>query len=168
MEFPVQHNGEAVGIVTVVEQPQSIQFEVTCALQTEQVMRCYGLRTPEPPLLIGVLEPLSGTLRLQRRLSRQSIGGTLPERYMLLEASQPPPVTDMSPAPLDITTGDPLLDTLVREQVLRVQRLAGYLRLSCPFDAQRAFPLAFAAVACTVEQRSGIWIACLDIPFSAQ
>ncbi len=170
MEFAVHRNGESVGTVTVTETGSQILFEMMCSLFTTEVLRCYGLRAPAPPLLIGIPEPQQGRLYFQKKLSKQSIAGALPTSYVLLDATQELPTTATSlPATEDPSqerlfhTGDALLDIILLEQSVQVQQKGASLHISCPFDAQKPLPLLPLAVICQLEQIETQWYVFLEI-----
>ncbi len=168
MEFAVHRNGESVGTVIVTEQGSQVYFEVTCSLLTTAVLRCYGLRAPAPPLLIGIPEPQQNKLYFRKKLSKQSIGGILPTVYVLLDASQEIPTTivpiaEEPPSACAFHTGDALLDRLLLDSSLQVRQQDTHLHISCPFDTQKPLPLSPVAVLCQLEQIENQWYVFLEI-----
>lgn len=89
MKFTVYQEGVAVGTATITSQKRSVTFDISCDLDTADVLRCFGVTAdPAAPLRIGVMEPKEGKLLLHRNLSYQSLAATgceeqLPSEYYL-------------------------------------------------------------------------------------
>lgn len=179
MEYPVYLTEKMVGTITILENNSGFEFTVHCPFTTLDILRCYGLRKAEQPLLIGVLEPKSGELFLTRRLSKLSLGGSLPTQFILLNASQSPinlfpteyaespPITSNDLPENQSTTpqltGDPLLDNLLKQKKLYIQTTNDTISVACPFDPQKEFVLAFAACCCTLKTLNGTQYAYLTL-----
>lgn len=173
MEYAVCRTGKPVGTIRLTPLGTKTKFSIQCEFLSTEVFRCYGLRSPEPPLLIGVLEPQNHRLCLTRTLSDTAIGGSLPDTYVLLAASEDaaqlssalPADADTAPSSVkDSTvleaenlprTGDVLLDALLAQKLLTYRENPPCV--SCPFHPQKPLPLAFAATACSLEKSEQGW-----------
>lgn len=164
MDFPVYWCGELVGVVAVSETPYAYTFDMRCPLVTTEILRGYGV-TADAPLRIGVLEPQNDVLVLKRTVTRQSVGGVLPQKYYLSNqqaALNTPLWNTKNP------TGDALLDFVLQNGAVQAERLQGVLQLTCPFDSSKPFALAFAFALCAVELREEGAVAVFSSPSVAR
>ena len=85
----VSYRGQTVGQVQVEVQDDGVRFEAECRVQTDDILRLYGLRDGCAPLRIDVAEPVGDSLRVQRTLSWYALrtagytADSLPTRYVL-------------------------------------------------------------------------------------
>ena len=159
----VSRNGEDWGEITVQADGQKVRFHARGALpKYGEILRVWGIRDGAQPLLIGVAEPDGDGLAVVRTMSRQylaSLGYTqLPERYIAgVRASE------ISELP---QVDDPLVRQAMRDKAVRVRREEERDILSCIFEKDHAFPLAFACCCCTVDRGRAqlIWDRKKDCP----
>ena len=143
----VIRNGGDWGSITVHAKGQRVEFDACGTLpKYGEILRVWGLRDGEQPLLIGVAEPDGdGGLRVRRTMSRQYLASLgywpkLPERYAA--------GTDVSE--LWKKQEDPLLKKAMTDSAVTVREENGCTILTCAFSEDRAFPLAFAFCCCPV------------------
>lgn len=137
------------------------------------LLRCYG-DTGGQALLVGLLAPEDGRLRLRRRLTRETLkaagctdgppkafylaerpmeAGRLYEPSLRAEPEKKEPLpqaADTSDA-RPLQTGDAVLDALLSDGAVRAERQGTGVRLRCTFAPDRPFALAPAFVLCRVE-----------------
>ena len=142
------------------------------------LLRCYG-DTGGQALLVGLLAPEDGRLRLRRRLTRETLkaagctdgppkafylaeqpmeAGRLHEPSLQAEPERKEPlpqVADTSAAK-SLQTGDAVLDALLSDGAVRAERQGTGVRLRCTFAPDRPFALAPAFVLCRVEGREAV------------
>lgn len=141
-------NGEDWGEITVNEQGQNVQFHAVGQLpKYGEILRVWGLRKDAQPLLIGVAEPHENNLVIDRKMSKQYLSSLgywpqLPETYA---------VGVHSPEIQQMSIQDPLIIQAKQNEQVQVYREQGRYILSCPFDKNTAFPLAFISCFCTVK-----------------
>ena len=115
------------GAVEIQERAREVCFSVQGAL-TPSVWRVWGIRDGKEPLLIGVPEPSDGQMVLRRTISKSYLARcgywpSLPERY---------------------AAGERFADADGQERT-------GVRCLTCRFDPNRPFDLAYAFSVCTVK-----------------
>lgn len=115
------------GAVEIQERAREVCFSVQGAL-TPSVWRVWGIRDGKEPLLIGVPEPSGGKMVLRRTISKSYLARCgywpiLPERY---------------------AAGERFADADGQERT-------GVRCLTCRFDPNRPFDLAYAFSVCTVK-----------------
>lgn len=162
--------GRTVGRVQVEVQADGVRFTSECRVQTDQILRLYGLRDGCAPLRIDVAEPAGEGLHVGRMLSWHALRAAgytadcLPTRYVL-DAGDGSGLADRS------VTGDSKLDALIARGAASCQAEGQSFRVQVPFAPGKACPLAFALTACTVTD--GQAILCIksvrspDAPFQA-
>ena len=173
MQTEVYFAGGSVGKLDWEADARGVQVDLDCTLCGEgALLRCYGEWASGAVLRIGLPAPKDGRLRLRRRLSRETLKtagcpAAVPQRVYLAAAPEPP-VIRRNPAskaeeieqtaepaqaePLfTVQTGDTVLDALLTEGVVQIERVGDVLRLSCPFASDRPFALAPAFVLCSVR-----------------
>ena len=144
----VSYRGQTVGQIQVEVQDDGVRFEAECRVQTDDILRLYGLRDGCAPLRIDVAEPVGDSLRVQRTLSWYALrtagytADSLPTRYVL-DAGDGSGLAESRPA----VTGDAKLDALIMSGVVRCQPEDGGFCIQAPFAAGQACPLAFALAA---------------------
>lgn len=149
----ISRDGAEWGEMTVREDGQKVHFRARGAPpQYGEILRVWGMRDGAQPLLIGVAEPEDGALTVARTMSRQylaSLGyAQLPERYIAgVRASEAQAGAEDGAEDAD----DPLVRRAMRDEAVRVRREAEREILSCAFQKDRVFPLAFACCCCTVR-----------------
>lgn len=147
----VSYRGKTVGRVEIDTGTHGVHWQAVCRVQTGDVLRLYGLREGCAPLRIDVAEPVGEELHVQRTLSWQTLraagydAGRLPTRYVL-EAGDGRGLQVQSA----VMTGDARLDALIADGTLDCQPDGDGWRVSVPFAAGQACPLAFALTACTL------------------
>lgn len=121
-----------------------------------EILRVWGMRDGHQPLLIGVAEPDGDQLAVNRSMTKQYLASfgywpNLPQQYY---AGIYPPKIQNKPA-----VRDPLIERVMRDKEVDVQKKADIDILSCRFAGDCAFPLAFAACCCTVygDRAQLIW-----------
>lgn len=144
----ISRNGEDWGEITVQTDGQQVKFRAHGALpKYGEILRVWGIRDGAQPLLIGVAEPDGDGLAVSRTMSRQylaSLGYTeLPEQYVA--GVRAPELAEMP------HTDDPLVRQAMQDGTVSVRREEGVDVLSCTFEKNHAFPLAFACCCCTVQ-----------------
>ncbi len=86
MRFPVEYRGQEAGFVEATQDIHGIQFEATCTLHTQEVVRLYA-QAEERSFKIGVLEPENGGLHLKRLWTPETLRSfqitELPRRYYI-------------------------------------------------------------------------------------
>ncbi len=151
MKFPVFYEGKEVGWVDAEQENYSASWEAACKVETEGVLRLYGIKTDRQPLRIGVLEPVpeEGTLHLCRSISKSEMEAagydTLPEAYILTETGQ-----------VSLHTGDAKLDALVDAGQAVCRLCDGKICVSVPFKPGEACRMAFALTACTIQNGEAV------------
>ncbi|WP_394273521.1 hypothetical protein [Butyricicoccus sp.] len=149
----ISRNGEDWGEITVRTDGQQVHFHARGTLpKYGEILRVWGMRDGAQPLLIGVAEPDGDGLAVNRTMSRQylaSLGyAELPERYFAgIRASEIPSGTHAETAQTD----DPLVRQAMQDRAVSVRREEDRDVLSCAFEKNHAFPLAFACCCCTVK-----------------
>lgn len=172
--------GEPVGWLDWEPDGFGVRVAVDCEKPTgaPMLLRCYG-DTGGQALLVGLLAPEDGRLRLRRRLTRETLktaGCTdgPPKAFYLaerpIEAGQQhesplqaepgkkeplPQVSDTLDAK-SLQTGDAILDALLSDGTVRAERQGVGVRLRCTFAPDRPFALAPAFVLCRVEGREAV------------
>ncbi|MGN1014791.1 MAG: hypothetical protein ACI4PM_05485 [Butyricicoccus sp.] len=112
-----------------------------------RIWRVWGCSEGKEPILIGVPEPDGKEMMLHRSLSKQFLKNcgywpNLPQWYVAGEQYLHGAAPDRKASHDGITQ----------------RRWGEYLCLSCPFDPQHEFPLAYAFTVCTVrEGRAEFW-----------
>ena len=124
------------GTVEIQERAREVCFSVQGAL-TPSVWRVWGIRDGKEPLLIGVPEPSGGKMVLRRTISKSYLARCgywpiLPERYAAGERF----------ADADGRTASSAVTERERADVRC---------LTCRFDPNRPFDLAYAFSVCTVK-----------------
>lgn len=145
----ISRNGEDWGEITVQQDAQQVRFHARGTLpKYGEILRVWGLRDGAQPLLIGVAEPDGDALAVNRTMSRQylaSLGyAELPERYAA-GVHAPELSTEQ------VQTDDPLVRQAMKDTTVHVCSEQGIDVLSCVFEKDHAFPLAFACCCCTVH-----------------
>ena len=150
-----------------------MRVAVDCDCPTDApLLRCYGVREGEAPLLIGLPAPEGARLRLTRHLTRETLRAagyleTPPAQFYLAgtgehapapstEPAAPVPAPTPAAAPPRPQTGDSILDRLIEQGSVRVQQDGETVILRCGFAPDRPFALAPAFVLCTVENREAV------------
>lgn len=172
MKAEVRYLGEPVGSLDWTNDAYGALVALDCALTGDPLalLRCYGQTADGGALLIGLPEPRQGRLRLERRLSRETLKAagcehTMPQEFYLAlqpedRAPAPPQKQEDPPEPLQAaqqpehaleTTGEPLLDALIRQGEVQCEMQEGDAVVSCPFAHDQPFALAPAFVLCSVE-----------------
>lgn len=175
MRFGIVYRGQDAGWVAVDADARGMSFQAESAVHTSAVLRLYGLTQAGAPLRIGVLEPENGVLRLNRRLTRETLraaGVEQPPEQYYLEDGQP----GCRPASAAVATeprapagqghhgalsGDPLLSRALRAGAASLVREGDMCVIRAPFAPGRAHPLHFALTACVIEQAADTPIAVL-------
>lgn len=166
----VSYRGKTVGQIQVEVQDNGVRFVAECRVQTNDILRLYGLRDGCAPLRIDVAEPVGDSLRVQRTLSWYALrtagytADSLPTRYVL-DAGDGSGLAESRPA----VTGDVKLDALIMSGVVRCQPEDGGFCIQAPFAAGQACPLAFALTACTVAAGQAVLhVYRKSVPFQAE
>ena len=165
----VSYRGKTVGQIQVEVQSDGVRFVAECRVQTDDILRLYGLRDGCAPLRIDVAEPVGDSLRVQRTLSWYALrtagytADSLPTRYVL-DAGDGSGLTENRPA----VTGDAKLDALITGGMVHCQPEDGGFCIQAPFAAGRACPLAFALTVCTVtDGQAVLHVHRKSVPFQA-
>lgn len=166
VRFPIIYRGKDAGWVAVQQDGRGMMFEAESPVRTLAVLRLYGL-TGADPLLIGVLEPENGILRLRRRITPEALrtaGVQQPPAQYYLEDGQPgcrpdwkktDAISEEKTEKAPIQTGDMLLDHLITSGTVSCVADADGWTLQAPFVPGRAHPLHFALTACMIKQEHG-------------
>lgn len=147
--------GRTVGQVQVEVQTDGVRFTSECRVQTDQILRLYGLRDGCAPLRIDVAEPVGEGLHVGRTLSWHALrtagyaADCLPARYVL-DAGDGSGLIDHP------VTGDGKLDALIVRGAASCQAEGQGFHIQAPFAPGKACPLAFALTACTVTDGQAI------------
>lgn len=175
MRAAVTYMGEPVGWLDWEPDGFGVRVAVDCEKPTgaPMLLRCYG-DTGGQALLVGLLAPEDGRLRLRRRLTRETLKAAgctdgPPKAFYLAErpmkAGQPNeaplqaepgkketlPQTENKSDVKPLRTGDAILDALLSDGAVRAERQDKGVRLRCTFAPDRPFALAPAFVLCRVE-----------------
>lgn len=165
VRFPIVYRGQDAGWVIVQTGGHGMIFAAESPVRTLAVLRLYGL-TETGPLLIGVLEPENGMLKLKRRITPEALraaGVRQPPTRYYLEDGQPGCRPEENPAAPDkkkaadgpLRTGDALLDRLLEAGIADGTETTDGWTIRMPFAPGRANALAFALTACTIERENG-------------
>ncbi|MGM9611958.1 MAG: hypothetical protein ACI3XZ_00490 [Butyricicoccus sp.] len=172
MRFPIEYRGQDAGWVTVQTDGRGMAFAAESPLLTSAVLRLYA-QTEAEPLRIGVLEPHHDILRLNRRISTETLraaGVQQPPTRYYLEDGQPgccpkdKPITPEAKKTTSVgplRTGDALLDRLLESGIADGTQTADGWMIRMPFTPGRAHALSFALTACTIRKENGRWIVLL-------
>lgn len=148
----ISRNGIDWGEIQTTRDGSQIVFQAS-GMPAEQgeILRVWGMRDGAQPLLIGVAEPDGSQLAVYRCMSQQyltSLGywPKLPEYY---EAGVLPPAGKSLLQNTAIL--DPLLNQVMQNKNITVQKNADVIVLSCTFAPDHEFPLAFACCFCAIS-----------------
>lgn len=163
----ITRDGAAWGNMEIMEHGTQVQFHASGTLpRYGEILRVWGMRDGCQPLLIGVAEPDGAELVVNRTMSKQYLSSfgydMLPECY--IAGIQPPTGREQN-------NQDPLIKQAIEQKEVTMQKQEDILRLSCPFAADAAFPLAFIFACCTVKDGTAtvLWdrkkgCPCMDSP----
>lgn len=170
MQAEVFYAGEPVGTLTWAPDAYGVWVRLDCACPDsgDSLLRCYA-GTGKQAMRIGLPEPQNGRLRLERRLTRETLraagyADTPPTRFYLAvqpeadaqgqdsaqQAGESDGRTIQRSEPA-LQTGDEVLDALLSDGEVQTGRDGDTLVLQCAFAPDRPFALAPAFVLCTVE-----------------
>lgn len=152
MKCPVFYKGKEVGWVLTEQKDCRVSWKAACKVETDGILRLYGVQTDREPFRVGVMEPgEDGTLYLSRTVSQSELAGagydTLPDTYLLSENGQ---------VASGLHTGDAKLDALIDSGQAACRLCDGSLSVSVPFVPGKACPMAFALTACTIENGKAV------------
>lgn len=175
MRAEVTYIGEPVGWLDWEPDGFGVRVAVDCEKPTgaPMLLRCYG-DTGGQALLVGLLAPEDGRLRLRRRLTRETLkaagctdgppkafylaerpmeAGRLHEPLLRAEPEKKEPLPQAADTSDEkpLQTGDAVLDALLSDGAVRAERQGTGVRLRCTFAPDRPFALAPAFVLCRVE-----------------
>ena len=170
MRFPVVYREQQAGWVEVEKGPHGMDFHAESPCHTLAVLRLYAITEAES-LLVGVMEPKSGTLHLSRRITPETLRTAkvteIPQIYYL-EDGQPgcrpdmaqPESSEDASCPsvqgnMEEGPEDPLVRRLLASDMVTCTTGAGGWELRAPFSPARAHPLHFALTACSIAWRDG-------------
>lgn len=150
MGIEVRKDGMPWGTADITKQGDRVQFYITGPLYTDAVYRVWGRSKEREPILLGVAEPNGQKLVLDRTRTRHELSlfgyCDVPEEY-ILSVHEPEwnCFTD---------TGEELLDAAIQKYHLPVKQDGEIYRITCPFEKNVEFPLAFACCLCSVSQNT--------------
>lgn len=157
------HGNDVWGTMQITEHANAVSFSGTGSTEKigyGEILRVWGMRDGKAPLLIGVAEPNGTKLCIERTMSKQYLKNlgyypALPEHYL---ADSKPPQTK--------SQQQTQLNKLLQQGNITAQEQENTVKLSCPFDAQTEFPLAFAFCLCHVENKTAylLWDKKTDRP----
>lgn len=155
------YRGQMVGRVQVDVRDDGVYWQAECQVQTDKILRLYGLRDGCAPLRIDVAEPVGDSLRVQRVLSWHTLrtagyaADCLPTRYVL-DDGDGSGLADDQPT----VTGDAKLDALIARGKVQCRSDGDGWQVYAPFAAGRECPFAFALTACTVTDGQAVLRVC--------
>ena len=170
MQAEVFYAGEPVGTLSWTPDAYGVQVRLDCACPDsgDGLLRCYA-GIGDRAMRIGLPEPQNGRLRLERRLTRETLRAAgyadtppvqfylavqpeavVPEQDSARQAGESDERTIQQPEPV-LQTGDAVLDALLSGGGVQAGRDGDALILQCAFAPDQPFALAPAFVLCTVE-----------------
>lgn len=165
VRFGIVYRGQEAGWVVVQDDARGVLFQAESRLNASAVLRLYGLTGQERPLLIGVLEPEDGVLKLSRRMTKQTLRTAkvdeLPTQYYLDDGKPGCSSTCVADEEIERLTeikpyhrfvDDPLLQSALRAGGASLVKEEDMDAIHAPFAPGRAHPLHFALTACTIER----------------
>ena len=159
MRFPVEYRGQEAGFVEATQDIHGIQFEATCTLHTQEVVRLYT-QVEERHFKIGVLEPEDGVLRLKRLWTPETLRSfqitELPRRYYI-DDGRPGCAPQIENHTTSLPQDPHMLQAVEKGAVWQADAEGGWLR--APFDSQREQPLAFVLTACEIQKGADGYVA---------
>ena len=164
MRTAVYFEGRQAGSLDWRQETGGVHVALDCEICAPHILRVYAETEGAAPLYVGLPEPQGGRLRLERRLSAETLRqagwtGREPQRVYLAEKPETTPHAASEKRALRTEpplTGDAVLDALIKEGAVCAERMENALRLSCPFSPQEPFALAPAFVLCRVEQGEAV------------
>ena len=159
MRFPVEYRGQEAGFVKATQDIHGMQFEATCTLHTQEVVRLYA-QAEERSFKIGVLEPENGGLHLKRLWTPETLRSfqitKLLRRYYIDDGR--PGCTPQTQNRATSLPQDPqMLQAVEKGAVWQEDAEGGWLR--APFDSQQEQPLAFVLTACEIQKEENGYVA---------
>lgn len=159
MRFPVEYRGQEAGFVEATQDIYGIQFEATCTLHTQEVVRLYA-QAEERSFKIGVLEPDNEGLRLKRLWTPETLRSLqiteLPRRYYI-DDGHPGCAPQMGSRAASLPQDPQMLQAVEKGAVWQEDAEGGWLR--APFDSQQEQPLAFVLTACEIQKGEDGYVA---------